>query len=155
FLNSAFGIGPEFAQSGVEGPSIFPRTAFGLRLTAKPDPGVVIRGALLNGVPVARPDRSHALFRRGDGALAVVELALLSRPRDSADPTDSSRARLGRFSDLPADENKVAFGAWHYSGHYADLSDIDAAGAPVMRRGTAGSYLVLEHRLLKGDRDVG
>lgn len=35
FLNSAFGIGPEFAQTGVDGPSIFPRTALGARVAFK------------------------------------------------------------------------------------------------------------------------
>jgi carbohydrate-selective porin OprB len=28
FLNSSFGIGPEFSQSGLEGPSIFPSTSY-------------------------------------------------------------------------------------------------------------------------------
>jgi porin len=37
FLNSSFGIGPEFSQSGVEGPSIFPRTAVGARVAFKPE----------------------------------------------------------------------------------------------------------------------
>ena len=99
FLNSAFGIGPEFAQSGIEGPSIFPRTSFGVRLAAKPDPNVVVRGALLNGVPVARPDGSHALFRDGDGTLAVLEARgaraaareATSRPRGRADGSAASR----------------------------------------------------------------
>jgi carbohydrate-selective porin OprB len=31
FLNSSFGIGPEFSESGVEGPSIFPNTSVGVR----------------------------------------------------------------------------------------------------------------------------
>jgi porin len=36
FLNSSFGMGPEFAQSGVEGPSIFPDTSIGTRVAVKP-----------------------------------------------------------------------------------------------------------------------
>jgi porin len=155
FLNSAFGVGPEFAQSGVEGPSIFPRTALGLRLAAKPDPNVVVRGALLNGVPVARPDGSHALFRAGDGTLAVLELAWLSRPRDSFDPLALSRARVGRFSGLVADEHKIAIGTWRYSGRHADLSELDGAGRPVLRRGSSGGYLVIERRVLDGDAAAG
>lgn len=38
FVNSSFGIGPEFSQSGVSGPSIFPRTSAGLRIDLKPAP---------------------------------------------------------------------------------------------------------------------
>jgi len=36
FMNSSFGIGPELAQSGVGGPSIFPNTAVGTRVDFKP-----------------------------------------------------------------------------------------------------------------------
>ncbi|MGE0682955.1 MAG: carbohydrate porin, partial [Candidatus Binatia bacterium] len=35
FLNSSFGIGHAFAQSGKNGPSIFPATSLGLRMAAK------------------------------------------------------------------------------------------------------------------------
>lgn len=60
FLNSSLGVGPEFAQSGVEGPSIFPRTSAGLRLAVKPAANTVLRAALLDAVPVVRPDGSCA-----------------------------------------------------------------------------------------------
>jgi porin len=50
FLNSSFGIGPEFAQSGVEGPSIFPDTSVGIRIAFKPAEGLVVRVAALDGV---------------------------------------------------------------------------------------------------------
>ena len=55
FLNSSFGTGPEFAQSGVAGPSIFPNTAFGARFATKPTANVVLRLAVLDGAPVHRP----------------------------------------------------------------------------------------------------
>src|SRR5882724_10265360 len=66
FLNSSFGIGPEFSQSGRSGPSIFPDTSVGVRLAWKPARGVVLRAALLDGVPVERPGGREA-FARGDG----------------------------------------------------------------------------------------
>src|SRR3989441_591410 len=50
FINSSFGIGPEFAHSGVAGPSTFPNTAVGTRVDFKPSPNVVWRAAVLDGV---------------------------------------------------------------------------------------------------------
>src|SRR5450432_58646 len=93
FLNSSFGIGPEFAQSGVEGPSIFPRTSAGLRLAYKPSPDTVLRAALLDGVPLARPDGSRAAFRGSDGWLGVMELAALTRAPAGANPLPGLRDR--------------------------------------------------------------
>ena len=81
FLNSSFGIGPEFAQSGVEGPSIFPDTSVGMRIAFKPAEGLVVRIAALDGVPVDRPDGSRGIFKPGDGALIVGEVAFLDRPQ--------------------------------------------------------------------------
>ena len=128
FLNAAFGIGPEFSQSGVEGPSIFPRTALGVRLAAKPDPNVVIRGALMNGVPIACPDGTRSLRQSGDGMLGVLEVAWLSRPREPHSPATSTRDLAGRFSSLSPYNDKIAFGTWYYTGKYADLSDVDQTG---------------------------
>ncbi|MEP7099145.1 MAG: carbohydrate porin [Burkholderiales bacterium] len=152
FLNSAFGIGPEFAQSGVEGPSIFPRTAAGLRFAFKPTPDTVLRAALLDGVPVVRPDGSRAAFRAGDGLLGVAEFAWLSRPGATPAEPGGTRDRIGRFSSLMPYEDKLALGLWRYSGRYPDLSETDVAGNPTLRRGTSGAYVVGE-RLLAGDGD--
>ena len=155
FLNGAFGIGPEFAHSGVEGPSIFPRTSAGLRFAFKPMPDTVLRMAFLDGVPVVRPDGSHGAFRSGDGLLTVAEFAMLSRTDASPDHQESMRDRIGRFSSLAPYQNKLALGAWHYSGRYPDLGDTDASGNPLLRRGTSGSYLVGERLLIGGDRPSG
>ena len=47
FFNSSFGIGPEFGQSGVEGPSIFPSTSVGMRVAFRPADGTVVRVSLV------------------------------------------------------------------------------------------------------------
>src|SRR5450432_488446 len=120
FLNSSFGIGPEFAQSGVEGPSIFPRTSAGLRFAVKPTTNTVVRAALLDGVPVVRPDGSHAAVRAGDGLLAIAEFASLSRSSGAGMPQAGMRDRIGRFSSLAPYDDKLAAGAWRYTGRYPD-----------------------------------
>ncbi|MEO8524592.1 MAG: carbohydrate porin [Caldimonas sp.] len=155
FLNGAFGIGAEFAQSGVEGPSIFPRTSAGLRFAFKPTPDSVLRAAVLDGVPVVRPDGSHAVFRGGDGLLAVAEFALLSRDGARTDRQAPARDRVGRFSSLAPYDDKLALGAWRYTSRYPDLSDTDGAGNALMRRGSSGVYAVGERLLIGGDGALG
>jgi porin len=150
FVNSSFGIGPEFAQSGVEGPSIFPRTSVGLRFAFKPTLDTVLRTAVLDGVPVVRPDGSRGAFRSGDGLLMVAEFAMLARPGPGTDRPASMRDRIGRFSSLAPYDDKIAFGGWRYTGRFADLADLDLSGEPLQRNGSSGAYVVGE-RLLMGE----
>jgi porin len=48
-INSSFGTGPEFSESGRSGPSLFPDTQVGGRLDVKPLPSLVLRLALFSG----------------------------------------------------------------------------------------------------------
>jgi porin len=155
FLNSSLGMGPEFAQSGIEGPSIFPRTSAGLRLAVKPTANTVLRAAVLDGVPVVRPDGSRSAFLGGDGLLLVGEFAWLSRDGAAGVSQTPMRDRIGRFSSLAPYEDKLAIGTWHYTGRLPDLSDIDVAGNALMRRGSSGAYLVGERLLIGGDAGAG
>jgi porin len=148
FLNSSFGIGPEFAQSGLAGPSIFPNTAIGTRIAFKPVPGVVLRTAILDGAPYDRPDGSRGAFRSGDGLLVVAEAAFLTRPAPDQQPSNR-RFRIGRASNLPSYDNKFAVGAWHYTATFNDLSDIDANGQPIQRHGSSGVYLLVDRLLFQ------
>jgi len=141
FLNSSFGIGPEFSQSGNGGPSIFPDTSVGLRLAFKPARDVVLRAAVLDGAPVDRPDGAQRFFAKGDGLLLVGEVALLSRPAPDARPT-STRFRIGRASGLRPYDGKLALGGWYYTATFDDLSDRQPDGRPVRRRGSGGAYLL-------------
>ncbi len=152
FLNSSFGIGPEFAQSGVAGPSIFPDTSVGLRFGLKPADNVVIRAAVLDGVPVDRPDGSHGVFEHGDGTLIVGEVAFLDRPQLQTIPP-SGRFRIGRMAMLGEYDAKVAFGGWYYTATFDDLSARQADGQPVPRRGSGGCYLLADG-LLYRDPDL-
>jgi len=94
FLNSSFGMGPEFSQSGVEGPSVFPDTALGVRIALKPVEDIVTRTAVLDGVPVDRPNGSRGAFESGDGLLIVTEAAFLDRPELEGRPP-RQRFRIG------------------------------------------------------------
>ena len=149
FVNSAFGIGPELAQSGAAGPSIFPRTSAGVRVGWKPAASIVLRAAVLDGQPVVRANGERRLFRAGDGWLGVVETAWLSRAASSTVEQGDPRRRIGRFAALERAEDKLAIGAWHYR---ARLPEIDAdAATPTDRDGSSGAYLVGEARLVGRD----
>ncbi len=141
FLNSSFGVGPEFAQSGQGGPSIFPNTSVGCRLAVKPTPNTVIRAAILDGVPIDRSEGRHAVFQRGDGLLLIGEGALLSRPVSGGNPA-GSRFRIGRGPAYRPYDGKIAVGGWLYTAMFDDLSEQDPEGNPVRHRGSAGAYVI-------------
>ncbi|MFK2905157.1 carbohydrate porin [Dyella ginsengisoli] len=148
FLNSAFGIGPEFAQTGVDGPSIFPRTALGARVAYKPAEGVVLRAAVLDGVPLIRDGNRLRAFRAHDGLLYVAELALLDRP--GARPPGDARLRIGRNAMLPMYAGKLAIGAWHYTTTFDRLAP--ASGA-ARQHGASGYYAVADRTVARDARD--
>jgi porin len=142
FLNSSFGIGPELSQSGKGGPSVFPNTSVGARFEVKPIKGVVLRGAVLDGVPVERP-AGREVFAKGDGLLIVSEAAFLYRPAPAeASPQMPHRFLLGREAQLPPYEDKLAIGIWHYTASFDDLVRTREDGAPLTHQGSFGAYVI-------------
>lgn len=99
FLNSTFGIGTEFAQSGVNGPSIFPTTSLAARVKWQPDENAYVMAAVLDGVPgdPDDPRGTQISLGNGDGALVVAEASY-----------DFNFVRL-------------ALGGWYYSSQTDDL----------------------------------
>lgn len=115
FVGSAHGMGTDFAQSGQNGPSIFPSTSFAARLEVQPAKRWVIRAAILDGVPndPARPGRMRIRLAKDEGLLMVAEV----------------QAPLG------SGNGKLLLGHWRYTAPF-DL--IDGSGR---RSGNAGSYI--------------
>lgn len=142
FLNSSFGIGPEFSQSGADGPSIFPNTAVGSRLAFKPMDEIVLRAAVLDGVPVQRANGSQHVFAKDDGVLIVTEAAYLYRPTGAEQPR-TREFRIGR-NCCGAYTAKLAVGAWYYTARFDDLATLHTNGEPIRRRGGRGFYLVAD-----------
>jgi porin len=122
FVNPSHGIGPDFSQSGANGPSIFPNTSLAVR-GAVSSGSWTYRAAILDGVPgdAEHPDRTRVHFDAGDGYLFVGEI-------DYAQP---SGLRFGA-------------GYWRYSAEFDDLTALDAEGAPLQRNDNAGAYLIAE-----------
>lgn len=145
FVNSSHGIGPDYAQSGENGPSIFPVTSAGLRLRARPHPALYVQAALLDAVP-GDPEDPHGLrVHLGDGALLAWEAGLLTVPTDEG-PEASDRHRLrriGRFETRDHD-GLLAVGGWRYTGEFPDVLSREASGEPVQREGNHGLYVLGE-----------
>lgn len=148
FLNSSFGMGPEFSQSGIGGPSIFPDTSIGARVTFKPSPGVLIRSAIMDGAPANRIDGEVRFPEQKEGLLLVSEIASLTR-RESDDSRGVAKYMIGRGSNFPAYDDKFAIGVWHYTGTFRDLSLVDSVGRPVKHDGSGGAYVLLDRTLLR------
>jgi porin len=129
FLNSSHGIGPEFAQSGLNGPSIFPSTSLAVRAELSLAAGLTVRSALLDGLPGdSNPTESDRPV--GQGVLAVAELEYSSVGSE----------------ELPGEFTKYALGGWIYSGRFDELT---ATGAQRNEAsGNFGVYGLLERPLL-------
>ena len=124
FLNSSHGIGPDFSQSGLQGPSIFPITS-GAVVAGWQEAGWSARIGLFDAVAGRRGDpRRNALRLPGaTGLLAVAE------------------------ADVKLTEGvELQVGGWQYSDKF-DRIELAADGATVRRRGNRGAYAQLEGRL--------
>ena len=127
FVGSAHGIGTDFAQSGENGPSIFPATSLAARLEVTPADGWAVRAAILDAVPgdPARPARTHIRLGKDEGALVVGEV------------------------QAPFGDGKLLLGHWRYT---ADFDRIDGGGRD---HGNAGSYVRAERSIVRdGEQQV-
>lgn len=119
FLNSSFGIAPDYSQSGVNGPSIFPVTSPGL-LVAMERSRWTLRAAVFDAVPgwVDHPHRFLPGPIGTGGALLAVE----------------GQARVGHGGT-------VQLGYWRYTDRF---ERIDGMGRGI----SAGAYLQYEQVLV-------
>ncbi len=131
FLNSSHGIGPELAQTGLNGPSIFPVTALGARVQWSFSPRFSGRVALLDGVPgdPSEPRLNRIRFGAHDGLLAITEFGYAG-------------LRL----------QKLAVGAWSYTERFDEIASVDEA-EPARTRGNRGFYALADGQVFAEDDD--
>ncbi len=144
FLNPAPGIGTDFSQTGLNGPSIFPTTSVAFRVKAQPTPDFYVQAAVLDGVPgdPNNPHGTHIQFNKGDGVLVVAEAGYLSGNHGQVFLTDRDR------DDKTTEPfGKFAIGVWHYTSKFDDLVDVDGAGDPIRRNNNSGVYFIAEQSL--------
>lgn len=146
-LNSSFGIGPDFSQSGLAGPSIFPVTSLAVRAAWRPRPDLHLRTAVLDAVPgdPDDPAATHIRLSSREGALLTAEVAWYPGGGRAAEAAPGSAGRrAGRSSGRPDGSAKVAIGAWSYTGSFPQVADDGRE-----RRPRPGLYALAEVPLLR------
>lgn len=125
FLNSSHGIGADFSQSGLNGPSIFPTTSGALVLRGAGS-GWTGRLGFFDAV-AGDPDRPRRTRLGLPGSKGLLTVAEVERSLG-----EGSAAKVG---------------AWSYSSRFDALDQFDGAGSPRRIRGNRGIYATVEGRI--------
>jgi porin len=127
FIGPPFGIGTDLAQTGENGPAVFPITSLGVRLAGRFGDRTQWRLAAFDGVPGHAERREFATLdiSRQQGALLI-----------------------GEVEHSPRGFNKLALGAWTYTSSFERL-DAGVSGDAVRRKGNRGAYAVVDRPLGK------
>lgn len=125
FLHAAQTTTFALAQSGEAGPSIFPVTSLAARAEFRLTDALLLRTAVLDGVPgdPDHPKRTAVKLGDGDGALLVTEL------------------------EYAAGDMRAAAGYWRYTARFEDLE------TGRLRRGNDGIYALVEGRVYEAPDD--
>lgn len=139
FFQPPYGMANDMAQSGKNGPPIFPMGALAVRVKYNSPGKVYLQGVLTDGVP-GDPNNhrgTHIKLGNGDGTLSVAEFGYMSQ-RDEA-PAESAQQghhEEGEFF------NKTAIGFWHYSARFNDPDPANPSLHP-----SQGAYFLTERTL--------
>jgi len=128
FLQPPYGMSAEMAQTGQNGPPVFPMGALAVRVKYA-SAGFYVQGALTDGVPgnPNNPQGVQIRLDKGDGTLSIVEFGY------------TPQADEGHY-------DKTAIGLWRYSVRANDLVDVDVLGN-LLRRPDQGFYFLAERTL--------
>ena len=153
FIQPPYGMASDMAQSGRNGPPIFPMGALAVRVKyTSPEKNFYLQGALTDGVPgdPNNPHGTHIKLGNGDGTLSIVEFGYTPQesepPFGAAKPGEIAEAEQ-KMHEEHESFNKTAVGFWRYSMRFDDLTDVDALGNP-LRRVSQGVYVLAERTLL-------
>ncbi len=156
FLNSSFGIGPDFSQSGLNGPSIFPTTSLALRLDAVLRSRLRVEAAVLDGVPgkLGDPYGTHIDLRASDGLLLAGEVAYFTPVPGTSGVGEEARERVFHAGTIgrevqPVYSAKIALGMWGYTHTFPTLDP----ASPSHSGHSYGAYLLGEARVAKQSGD--
>jgi len=131
FIKPTMQLGQSFAQSGLNGPSVFPNTSLAARVKVMPVENTYLSAAVFDGVP-GDPNRPHGTeinLRPRDGLLMVAEAGYTPNAPDAESVA-----------------NKFAVGAWTYSKHMDDLVAVDGNGDPLQKR-MMGAYVLSSYEI--------
>lgn len=134
FIEPPYGMSPEMAQTGRNGPPIFPMGALGVRVKYSAA-DFYLQGALTDGVP-GKPHETQFKLNKGDGTLAVAEFGYT--------PQDGGKGAI----------SKTAIGFWRYTARADDLTEVDSLANP-LRHFDQGAYVLAEHTLMAKQGNPG
>lgn len=132
FINPSHGIGPEFALTGKNGPSIFPTTSLALRLNYNPLSMVNIRTAIFDGIPgnPENPNGTSIILDENDGILFSSEITY-----------SNNEIEFGK------NYFKYSIGGWYYTGEFEKIYTIKNEIGRNFQIGNYGIYASLENQL--------
>lgn len=131
FSNPSFGTSPDFSQSGVNGPSVFPATSLALRTRYQLAGNIYAQAAILDGVP-GKPGSPHGTYVRldpEDGWLLAAETGY------QATREKNSKERY----------IKLGLGGWRYT----EPLTVDILGNPISPTYSQGFYLISEAHIYR------
>jgi porin len=148
FIEPPYGMANDLAQSGQNGPPIFPIGALAVRAKyTTPSKNVYLQGTLTDGVPgdPNNPHGTHIQLNKGEGTLSVVEFGYtpqqseppfeLAKPGEMIEPEQKVHEKHQSF-------NKTALGFWHYSAKFNDPDPVNPA-----LHSSQGVYFLAERTL--------
>ena len=124
FLNGSHGLGPEFGDTGENGPSDYPATAIAATAFYRPTETWTAQIGVFDGVAGDPRHRSAFVAVKLHGTLLI-----------------------GQVEKRFADTARVEIGGWTYTAAFASLDQFDAAGLPLALHGNGGVYGLIEGRL--------
>jgi porin len=128
FINPSQGIGAEYSHTGINGPSIFPNTSFGLRVRYNINSTFNIKTAIMDAIP-------GNILNKNDGFLISTELNYES---------SSEKFNAGYYS--------YVIGGWYYSSSFKKYLDTEIDGNCIFQKGNYGIYLSAEEFIF-GERE--
>jgi porin len=133
FLNAADGIGTDIADTGPNGPSIYPTTAAAVNAFWRPSNAWTLQIGVFDATAGDPRHRSDFVAVKFDGALLIAQVER-------------------RFGDAA----RVEAGAWRYTNAFPALDRFRPNGSPQDLCGDDGLYGMIEGRILKrGDQGGG
>jgi porin len=134
FLSSSQGVGPDISQTGAAGPSIFPRTAFGVRLQQRHEGGGILRGAALDVEASSETDYSDTPFAGGPMLILEYERPLQSaRVKAGAWRFTRSKSGLSEPQDRDSEYGVYASIEREFAAGFVAYGRIGVANAEVSR----------------------
>lgn len=129
FINPSHGIGAEFAQSGQNGPSIFPNASLAARIKYTPSQNLYFLLGVFDGISgnLNNPNGTQIILDKNDGLLLASEIGLFENGEDF-------QVGFGKYS----------LGGWFYNSNFEDITEVDNNGNPKLRNDNFGIYLSAE-----------